>query len=232
MDSYINKFMKLVAEFETYQGSRHQEDILEYFLASIPTSQYRAHKTLHEAVHLDETMAYFKRVADKEAVFQPSPEIKRKPAMAFRLQAAHRHPQRGYKPGQSTEKRCFKCTGWGHRSSECPTSNMRCANCGGTDHKRAQCRVKVFRVSLTDNSVLGSDIEYESDSGDTRQEVDSLSEGPMDLDDAGLVRTSAVTTADHHSDQELAYLGEHEDDTTTLLAQVTLVEQLPDSVTS
>ena len=46
----------------------------------------------------NDAMAYFKRVADKEAVFQPSPEIKQKSEMASGLQTTQRRPQRGYKP--------------------------------------------------------------------------------------------------------------------------------------
>ena len=51
---YINKFKKLLAQYETVEGEREFEDIIDYFIKNIPSSCYLAQKTMFDAKSIDE----------------------------------------------------------------------------------------------------------------------------------------------------------------------------------
>ena len=57
-------------------GERESEDIIDYFIENIPSSRYLAQKTMFDAKSVDEAFDFFKKIADKEASYNPQPNQK------------------------------------------------------------------------------------------------------------------------------------------------------------
>ena len=72
---YINKFKKLLAQYETVDGERESENIIADFIENIASSRYLAQKTMFDAKNDDEAFDFFRKIADKEAIYDPQLQI-------------------------------------------------------------------------------------------------------------------------------------------------------------
>ena len=131
-------------------GERESEDIIYYFIENIASSRYLAQKTI-DAKSIDEAFDFFKKIADKEASYNPQPQINhssnaaRFPSASSRYQSSSTARVRKVDVmSEPKPMKCFRCGGFGHSAQQCATLENICHNYGRTGHMK-----KVFCESLT-----------------------------------------------------------------------------------
>ena len=182
-----------------------------FFLAQIPDTDYLEDKKNYPGITLDDALLYFKTRNDRQLAYRNhstrsnmvSKKIKqvRKSKTTVKPKTV---PYEFIKPATITaHKRCMRCGGFGHSSSNCNTEQPVCFLCGDPEHTKADCplrkrSIKQLRLQLLDEC-------DEEASNNSSAISDSEPELPVD----------PISPSDDNDD-DILYLDDEADNTNSL----------------